>query len=140
MLVHDLVMESSREVASELRRLLDLAEEIQAKYESAARRRSDMFAQEVVVGLTGIVSSGVIATSLNFGLPIGLGLLVGVIGFLFLAETVRARLQRRVDQEERALGEVVAIVREVEMAMAHEEDWSPLERAEFRIRLSRFEA
>jgi len=140
MLVHDLVMERSPEVTSELRRLLDLADEIQTKYDLATRRKSELFAREVVAVIIGVVSAGVVATTLSLGLVMGAGILAGVLGILVLEETLRSRLQRQADQEERALGEVISIVREVEMAMAYEEDWSPLERAEFRIRLSRFDA
>ncbi len=48
------------------------------------------------------------------------------------------RFQRRRRSELRALDEVLELLREVESAIAKEERWSTLERAEFRIRLSRF--
>ena len=138
--MHDPVMDRSREVTSELRRLLDLAEGIQAKYESATRRRNEIFAQEVIVAVIGAIGAGIVGNTLNWGRPLALGLLVGAAGFVAFMEITRGRLSRQAVHEERALEEVVSIVREVETAMARDEDWSPLERAEFRIRLSRFDA
>lgn len=65
----------------------------------------------------------------------------GLAFYAFAFEAVVARRYRsRMERERRALYEVVGLVREVEQAQSIDEDWSPLQRAEFRIRLSRFDA
>jgi hypothetical protein len=46
------------------------------------------------------------------------------------------RLQRR---DRRALSDLLSLLREVEPSLMKDEEWSPLDRAQFKIRLARFD-
>lgn len=123
----------------ELTDLLDVAERIQASYESATRREGlwrllegMAFAAASALLLFGILSSGPT-------LPIAVGT-VGIVVYVFFADAVVVqRIRRRSKRDRRALREVLDLVREVGGFAAVDEDWTPLQRAEFKIRLSRFE-
>lgn len=64
-----------------------------------------------------------------------------MLGFLFFWYQHRIRLiNRRYRMERRALYEIVDLLRETEAILAQEQGWTRLERAQFRLRLSRFKA
>ena len=80
---------------------------------------------------TSLFASYIVTTQVIVAIVVGLSTV-----FFFRR---RSALRTQLKGEERALAEVVRLLREVEGAIAEAEDWSTLERAEFRIRLSRFD-
>lgn len=129
-------------------RLLALAETLLEKREQTmelfrVRNRENI----TYVAFTLFVSTG---SGLYYGAHLGAnsGFGVGTGVFLwfivaYLAVVSRAHsledLQSRLRRDERALAQLVAILRESQQAFAEEEQWSVLEQAEFRIRLARFD-
>jgi Flp pilus assembly protein TadB len=126
---------ASADPLDELRRLLELAETIQDRYEFLQRRLYVVRAAQL--GLVAAAAVVAIATNVRvYAAAIG-----GAALYAALVEVLlRRNLERRVARERRALAEVVELVREVEGASSLANRWSALERAEFRIRLSRFDA
>jgi hypothetical protein len=125
-------------------KLLHLAEELQERYEGE-KRRAEMYA--MVIATAGAVMIGGIAvgvTSIPLELFGSVGLIVAVCSSLYLLLLVLFtgwrinRISLRVDRERRALHTVVDMLRELESAIAEEKGYTALQRAEFRIRLSRF--
>lgn len=124
----------------ELTGLLDLAEDMQRGVDGLIRRRlmySTVGASLIVLAiLLGALFSLYIRTQsarvLGFAL---VGTLLALASALLYGQTRWNWLARR---DQRALGEVVSLLREIESTTAAGEGWSPLQRAEFRIRLSRF--
>jgi hypothetical protein len=119
----------------ELRRLLDLAEEVQERYELIQRRILAMRAVQLSVFV-------VTAVALYFSRAAGLtdASWIVPIGFTYLAGIeliIRRRLEQRLRRELRAMQEVVELLRETERSQAR--GMNALDRAEFRIRLSRFD-
>ena len=61
----------------------------------------------------------------------------GSVGFGIYVFSQISRLSQRQRREGRALAEVVSILREMERVLEEDRDWTVLQRAMFRIRLSR---
>ncbi len=124
----------------EIDRLLDLAEQVESRAESLNQRIYIFY----VVSLAYLVGGGYFAyyfankvtDKAEWLLPVAT--LVGVVFVAIGVFPLLNRLQRRRRAELRALDEVLSLLRETESALAKEQGWSTLERAEFRIRLSRF--
>lgn len=129
----------------DLEKLLAFAEKLQANYEESRERGTRfrltafMFATMLLAGsILYIVTSDVsnfrsLAESIGFA-----GVLLASVMFVFgivLAEPYLARSRR----EQRALNEVIQLIRETESAIATKGQSSALQRAQFRIRLSRFD-
>jgi hypothetical protein len=131
-----------RPSTDELRRLLDLADELQDSYEVSLRRRllTRLAPLAIVVPVAvGLAVLGSTAKSSTTGLAGSLG--IAVVFFasaVYTRVTLQQPLSRRVARDRKALNEVIRLLHEVEGPIAREEGWSALERAEFRIRLSRF--
>lgn len=70
---------------------------------------------------------------LAVGLPIALS-------WLLVFGTMVRRGKIRLQRDKRALDEIVKLLRETEQVISIQEMWSPFERAQLRIRLSRFDA
>ncbi|HEY6332688.1 MAG TPA: hypothetical protein VI756_25415 [Blastocatellia bacterium] len=66
------------------------------------------------------------------------GMLFSLLNMVAFQASIR-RWRRRMKPDLFALNELVVLIRETEASVASSERWSPLKRAEFRIRLSRFE-
>ena len=135
------------------RDLLGLAEDIQGRCDDLARRAStySLMALSLVAVflLVLLVTLFVNNVPLDSGIPLleirdSLDLLVVVgihayIGFgVVLAYVLTSRIRRRLNREHRSLYEVLDLLREVESSYSSKYDLSPLERAELRIRMSRF--
>jgi hypothetical protein len=125
----------------ELNDLLELAERIQASYETAARVEVFLRLFEAVL-LVGAVLSFV--TILGNGDELrpsaGIGIMVACILYIVVVDSLLVqRYRRRTLRDRLALGQVVDLLRELERVSYIDEDWTALQRAEFRIRLSRFE-
>ncbi len=128
---------------AELGKLIELAERLLAQYEATERRL--LLAR---IGQATIVASGLglsILSFFGFGatdvqtrtlLALAAGLLT--ITYAVMIELVLVtRARRRLHRDGRALQQVLAVVQDAVITAAI--DWSPLERAEFAVRLSRFE-
>ena len=61
------------------------------------------------------------------------------LGIAFVSESYINKLRGMLKRDSRARASIVELLRETEGYIAKEENWSTLERAYFRIRLSRFE-
>jgi Flp pilus assembly protein TadB len=138
-----LEMEESkrRSDSRELSDLLGLAESIQASYESSRRRESLWELVEAVLVLAGVTAfiSAVVSDDQE-GLWIGVAAGVAAAIYAIAADAVVVqRIRRRSKRDRRALREVLDLLSELEGVASIEESWPPLQRAEFRIRLSRFE-
>lgn len=126
----------------EMRHLLDLADDLQAKLDQELTRVSSVRVIAVV---------GFICTALAFAVFAALRgtsdlLVVGAAGVgaavmvAFLTQTLLSRpLTMRAHRDERALSEVVRILRESLGVVEHQNNWSAFRRAEFRVRLARFQ-
>lgn len=134
----------------DLEKLLDIAESLQEKCDLVARRidilRIIQFS--LILLATTIFLSRFIrvphseydiynsSTYISF-------FFLGIIYSFFMvicAQQMIRRIERRVLADQRALSEIVQLLRETESIVAEEERWSTLQRAQFRIRLSRFGA
>jgi hypothetical protein len=128
-----------RSDSQELGDLLALAEKVQASYESSARRET---LWRLIV--TVLVTAGVVAAVVGLGTTAPTGAWVGAGAFLvFYGAAINLlmiqRFRRRSRSDRIALREVLTLLHEIESVKAAESEWTPLQRAEFRIRLSRFE-
>ncbi len=86
-----------------------------------------------------LISQGFSEISLS-SIPLGRQFLIFIYFFaLFIAEVEIRRIKRELAPDKFALKEVLQLLREVHGTIAEREDWSILKRAEFRIRLSRFD-
>lgn len=123
-------------------KLLGLAERLQDKCEQYERRLWLLFA--ACTGLT--VAFWSLAVYLSF-LPFSnrLGYLWAVLAFLYgfgvttFWRFMWAKVDQRLTRERRALHSIVDMLRDLEKGIAERNNLSALERAEFRIRLSRFD-
>ena len=124
----------------DLDRLLSLAEEMRDKLDYGLRRLDLLRLMQLLCGSTAVFA---IAIGFLLGFDSYRFTSAGVGGIMLLytlmSQVLIQRLRVRMRPDRRALSEVIGILRETESAVASENDWSPLERAEFRIRLSRFE-
>jgi hypothetical protein len=132
----------SGESSDELRRLLDLAETLQDEYESGVRRLVVWRLYQALSVVLSLVAAGVLL-ALNGHDKVLLASTAVVVGLIYVGMIevlLRTRgIARHIARDRRALRQVVDLIREVEQASAVAERWPPLQRAEFRIRLSRFD-
>lgn len=131
----------STEAVSELEKILNLAETLQ---ESADRLESR-------IGLNKTISSALILAGFAMAAVSWLTLedtrrhiypIASVIIAMLLAVSTQsaiARLSKRKDRDQRALLRLVELLRETESIISEVNGWSPLERAQFQIRISRFD-
>lgn len=131
----------------DLESLLKLAEELKEKCDKARHQIRVLKFGRIITVVTFILSilflflesikSGVDTfTDLNFGIKV-----LTTLGFLVLslvAEFVIRNIERTYLPDKLALSEVLQLLRETSDIIAEQEEWSVLSRAEFRIRLSRF--
>ena len=141
--------EEGRKLYEESDKLLSLAETLQEKCEQHDRRWWLLTAIHVSIFLP------CFAFALYFifrALPFRLEDLVyngwmwgALLAFLYLvagtayAYYMRERIDRKLARERRALHSIVDLLRDLEKGIAEKNNLSSLERAEFRIRLSRFD-
>lgn len=127
----------------EMETLLDLAEELHEKSERAASRIARFRLMELLLGTLSIAAfAGFLDPILGSDRIFLTVRITAAITFCYigLVEVVMTRrLVGRRRRDLRALYEIVDILREVERAMADRGRWSHLQRAKFRIRLSRFD-
>jgi formate hydrogenlyase subunit 3/multisubunit Na+/H+ antiporter MnhD subunit len=139
----------SKSKRKDLEGLLKLAEELQEKYEYASRRiswgRLGQVGSTVLVFFAStwfVYKSSLTQGSLNGNFLFIVSIIVfsiAIVGNILLYEfSIIQPAKRRIKRDVRALAEVVELLRETESVITKAEDWSALERAEFRIRLSRF--
>ncbi|MER7586915.1 hypothetical protein ABTW72_05185 [Micromonospora sp. NPDC127501] len=123
--------------------LLGLAESIQERYEVLTRRWILLRTQ--IALLTILVAAAIIGVYLfsdirdtvrQYVLAVGILYLVLILVFAFM---VYERQRGPIAREARALAQVVAILHEIEASASDLQQWTALERAQFRIRLARFE-
>jgi len=122
--------------------LLKLAEELQDKCDSMSRRidqsRVFQFAF-IAIGISAVLFGLWILTITTL---LNRTLLGGIVflSFLYVGafEFLIRRIKQRSEPDRAALAEVVELLRETGSGIAEAENWSALDRAEFRIRLSRF--
>lgn len=131
--------DEKRSDSQELGDLLALAEKVQTSYELSARRET---LWRLVVAV--LVTSGVLSAVVGFGTSAPTGVWVGAGASLLLYGLainvlLIQRFHRRSRSDRVALREVLTLLHELEGVKAAESEWTPLQRAEFRIRLSRFE-
>jgi hypothetical protein len=135
--------EEGRKLYEEADKLLRLAEELQDKCEQYMRRLGTLLAvcvsaiaafAMVATYLTNTLSDDSIYKKLITALASSYGLATGA--FLYWM-TMRTRQQ--LARERRALHGIVDMLRDLEKGIAEKNNLSTLERAEFRIRLSRFD-
>lgn len=126
----------------EIDSLLKLAEELQEKCDSMSKRieqyRFGQIALVLIAILVGIFSIWIKPPSESFEKMFIAVLVTGQLSYAGLFEYIIRRNKRRREPERDALVEVVELLRETGTGIAEAEKWSALDRAEFRIRLSRF--
>jgi hypothetical protein len=124
--------------------LLDLADSIQEEYDARSRRLANYSALRAILSGAIVVTAAVAITVLHklgwapqiaaaFG-----GLLYVAIIELYTRPNVR-KLQRLQRRDQRALSDLSSLLREIEPSLMKDEKWSPLDRAQFKIRLARFD-
>ncbi|MDA0160804.1 hypothetical protein OM076_11060 [Solirubrobacter ginsenosidimutans] len=134
---------SGPETGATLRRLLDLADELQASRDFAMRRLGLTRAAEagVVAGL--VVALVVVWTLLDGQSPwyawLSSATIAYAAGFaLYFVERFIVRSWRmQIRRERYVLREAIATLRETESVLINQVQWSALERAEYQMRLSR---
>ena len=136
-------IESNDDSVHEMEKILALAEQTQEEIDSLTRRIISLRGVMVLLVVAGSIVAIIFGTlgdvptltrSMVFILPFILMVYVG-----FAEVYVVRRLVRRKYQQKRALSELVSLVREIFGGLAHRGQWSALKKAEFRIRLSRFD-
>ncbi|MEU7800586.1 hypothetical protein AB0B10_15065 [Micromonospora arborensis] len=135
--------ERDNQQIAEANDLLGLAENIQERYEMLTRRwillRTQIAFMTIVVAaaIIGVyMFSDVRDTIRQYILAVGILYLVLILVYAFM---VYERQRRPIAREARALAQVVAILHEIEASASELQQWTALERAQFRIRLARFE-
>lgn len=128
--------------STEVAELLRMAEDLRDRLDGLQRRISLYRMTELLVVLM-VLGFGVVAAANWSASTVAAAGIVATFGcagvYVLLGEGGLLRtLARRRDEEARALSQIVAILRETEAALAEQQDWSTLDRAQFRIRLSRF--
>jgi uncharacterized protein len=130
------------EEKGEVQELLTLAEEIQERLDSMVRRSSSLrfYALSILTLATGVIGVLLLADSMRpYRWAIAaVATLYAVMAALLLAYNDQ-RTARRIRQEAMSLEEVTALLRETVDHSAAMANWSTLERAQFRIRLARFD-
>jgi hypothetical protein len=133
----------SRALYEEADRLLRLAEALQDKCEGYERKLGML----VVLAVGTMAAVGTAAVYLAFLSPaaiasfspwVVLALFYEIAGGAYWAY-VWSRVRRQLARERRALHRIVDMLRDLELGIAETNHLSSLERAEFRIRLSRFD-
>jgi hypothetical protein len=130
----------------DIEKLLTLAEELQDKCDQAdmSVKRSRMW--QII--FTVISSIGVVilllwgsSQSKHFTFWMGIALLTFVIIYINIGgfENFIQHSKSHKSRDQRALYQIVELLREIEGALARKGNWSTLDRAQFRIRLSRFD-
>jgi hypothetical protein len=124
--------------AKELDALLELAEDLQRRYDRATTFRHWA---NILIALTAAIIAGC-------GWQVYEHFRTNTIAYLILIPAVAVVVHQAAAayneaqlwffREKRALEEIVSLLREVEGPFARSGNWSALERARFRIRLSRF--
>lgn len=129
----------------DLESLLKLAEELKEKIDKPENRIrmfrllqiSYLFFPFIFIIFYGFISSDFSSTPYSINIrtiPFIFSILL-----IFLCEFYIQTHRNRVLPDKLALKEVLQLLREVHSTIAEREDWSILKRAEFRIRLSRFD-
>ena len=138
----------TRARTSELEKLLDVAEDLNEKCERESRgierARLAQFALFVTLAIPilAAIFGGYSLWWINSS-PSVVSVLVtsfSILGFLYIGfiELLTRRRLARMNPDRLALSEIIQLIRETESAISESEHWSTLERAQFRIRLSRF--
>ena len=119
----------------EINKLLELAEKIQEEIE----KRTNLVAINSFMVLVSFFVALALMVKFDFSQEAVLMAIAiaGLSASLIFLQQKSIINKRAIDQ--RALGEVLRLVREAGSVLATKDDWSTLEKAEFRIRLSRFE-
>ncbi len=127
----------------DLEKLLKLAEDLDAKSQQEERQLllHLSIAAACIPGLLvlslWLVGMESLDRPLKYALVTGAGVYCSI--FIPLASQLVWRAYKNLARDRRALTEIVDMLREVEYTIAHREQLSALERAAFRIRLSRFD-
>lgn len=133
-------VQSSQRI-SDLERILVLAEEMQEKCLRYSQRIELYRGLEFVFiggGTTVAIWLSLRGTiSFSNNLPF---LAIAIIPLIYAAvlEYLVGKMKRRTLPDRIALADLVELLRETESALGEAENWSTLDRAQFRIRLSRF--
>jgi hypothetical protein len=142
----DVTESSDNRSRGELERLLKLAESIHERiiYLETRLRSVRLLEFALLCGFGAAVVSTLGSRQFpdwNYLLqsPLRTVLLIVPLMVLIAMQSLVATMRRASRPERRALSEVVALLREASDGIAYSENWSVLERAEFRIRLSRFD-
>lgn len=128
---------------SDLERILALAEDLQDKSRFYSQRIEMYRAAQIILGGGGIflLSWLTVRGALN---PLGTSqlylimIMISLFAYAVALEYLIRKLKRRTLPDRLALAELVELLRETESALGERENWSTLDRAQFRIRLSRF--
>jgi hypothetical protein len=126
---------------NELDGLLRMAEELQEGLESASQRfltNSLFLFVMILVGLAGGITVAFLVTDVRYQIVAGvlIAIFLGTTALVLARNQAKFQLHRRRDRN--ALNEVLNILQEVEPVIRATSDWSRLDEAAFRIRLSRF--
>lgn len=127
------------EELEDFRRLLELADSIQEHLERGQRRLWIARLVQASVVLAGFIFAFSIqsSTASSDFAAISVTLAVGIVGYVVAVDfLIRTRFSRTVNRDSRALHDITQMLREMEATMA---DAPVLERAEIRIRLSRYD-
>lgn len=125
----------------ELRDLLTLAYEIQASYNAARRRLAVYRVAGLVMAVLVIGASITVLAAADSGVALAAAtsLLGGYVVVLVGVELALVRpLRWEIRSQDRALHEVVNLLRELERYIADDHGWSTYQRAELRTRLALF--
>jgi hypothetical protein len=138
---------TGKETLSEFEKLLDLEEELKDKCDNMEQQinKSLVFLILVTVPILGLVffvinnivnreSSSLNTFQISITIVAAILITLGLPIFVRMIRNIK-KLQRNFDLDRKALKEVIGLLREVESV----ETKSPLERAYFRIKLSRFD-
>jgi ABC-type multidrug transport system fused ATPase/permease subunit len=130
----------------EAEKLLTLAEALDAKCQNRESQIA-VFSLQVATGFSLVVLLvGILWATLFRGPSSETWMLtwasIAVVcsaAIIFFALQHRSRMRRHLQRDQRALYQIVGMLRELESAISERDNLSALERAEFRIRLSRFD-
>ena len=143
---NDLAFNSKYSHKEDLESLLKLAEELKEKCDSTKRKIKKFSYLQLAFLLGGIylflnsIYFGFYTSFYGYTVISTLLVVFGIIGFVdvLLFSSIRKDYNKNYLSDQIALLEVMQLLRETSNIIAEQEDWSVLSRAEFRIRLSRF--
>jgi uncharacterized membrane protein YcjF (UPF0283 family) len=137
---------SAERTFTDFAELLTIAEKWQDQCDEAETHISRTRFREILVlafviplAIGGTLWISDLASHNNGWIGMIISLVFGIAVYIWSCEIEIRRIQRLKSRDQHALHDIVELLREIVGILAKKQEWAPLERMQFRIRLSRFD-